>query len=75
MAGYTNNSIFLPAAGDYNGYDNISAGTWMYYFSSSLSDYPYNARGLSFMYGESGVPLGAAYSRALGTPIRPVCNK
>ncbi|MCI7338370.1 MAG: fibrobacter succinogenes major paralogous domain-containing protein [Bacteroidales bacterium] len=64
------NSIFLPAAG-YRNYDDLSnAGSYGYYWSSSLgTDYPSNAWGVSFDSGR--VRRGYGY-RYYGRSVRPV---
>ena len=70
-SGYTNKSIFLPAAGYRNGSSLYRAGSYGYYWSSSLStDYPSSAYGLYFYSG--GVDWDT-YSRYYGLSVRPVC--
>ena len=70
-SGYTNNSIFLPAAG-YRG-DSLfdDAGSDGYYWSSSLNtDGPYSAWGVYF---DSSYVLRSDSSRDSGLTVRPVC--
>ncbi|MCQ2069423.1 MAG: DUF1566 domain-containing protein [Bacteroidaceae bacterium] len=71
MSGYTDRSIFLPAAGyRYDTYFDY-AGSCGYYWSSSLyTDYPYSAWSVDF--GSSGVNAYIS-SRYLGFSVRPVC--
>ena len=71
-SGYTNKSIFLPAAG----YRSISslygAGSYGNYWSSSLyTDYPYYAYYLYF--NSSYVVWYDYYVRYYGHSVRPVC--
>ena len=69
--GYTKNSIFLPAAGyrDHIGLKN--AGSYGYYWSSSIgTDYPYDAYYLCFH--SSYVGRGDDLRFCL-RPVRPVC--
>ena len=64
------NSIFLPAAGG-RGYDDLyTAGSWGYYWSSSLrTDYPYYAYLVGF---HSGGVSRLGFNRYYGLPVRPV---
>ncbi|MGM9817931.1 MAG: InlB B-repeat-containing protein [Paludibacteraceae bacterium] len=63
------NHIFLPAAG-YRYYDDLYAGYYGYYWSSSLdTDYPYRARGVRFY---SDYVYGINYDRYYGYSVRPV---
>ena len=69
--GYTDRSIFLPAAGIYE-YDNKNVGTSGYYWSSNLDDTDSSwAQYISFSRSAS---LGT-YRRTLGQSVRPVCPK
>jgi len=71
-AGYTNNWIFLPAAG-YRNRDNIyEVGTYGYYWSSSLLSYPIDANGVRFYL--SGATSYGNF-RSSGQSIRPVLKK
>ncbi len=65
-----NNSIFLPAAGNrWNGMLK-NAGSYGYYWSSSLYEgYPYSAWGLRF---DCGYLLTILYDRGGGQSVRPV---
>lgn len=68
--GYTDRSIFLPAAG-YRGYSNLnSVGTLGYYWSSSLVRL--NSR-LAWLLVLDSRSLTAGSSRATGQSVRPVC--
>ena len=70
-SGYTNKSIFLPAAGYRNGSSLDSAGSYGYYWSSSLgTDHPDYARYLYFLSSRVG---WHNYFRGLGQSVRPVC--
>ena len=61
------NSLFLPAAGYYNNSDFSSAGSYGFYWSSSLyTDYPDAAWNFSSGFNMSG------YSRYYGFTVRPV---
>ena len=65
------NSIFLPAAGCRDDSSLSNAGSYGYYWSSSLrTDYPYYARGVYFYSSYVG-----RYSnfRIHGLSVRPVC--
>ena len=67
-SGYTNKSIFLPAAGYRYNSDLDGAGSSGDYWSSSLNTgYPYSAYGLYFYSGN--VRSGRYY----GQSVRPVC--
>ena len=72
-SGYTNKSIFLPAAG----YRNVSslyyAGSDGYYWSSSLlTDYPSNAWFVGFY---SDYVRSSPNGRYYGFSVRPVCTQ
>ena len=65
------NSIFLPAAGYRCDSPLYSAGSFGYYWSSSLyTDYPNGAYNLSF---DSNSVDWVYYNRNLGFSVRPVC--
>ena len=66
------NSIFLPAAG-YRGDSSLSsAGSYGYYWSSSLhTDYPDDA--CSLLFGSDYVDW-YGYYRYVGFTVRPVCQ-
>ena len=71
-SGYTNKSIFLPAAGCRYGSSLGDAGSYGLYWSSSLdSDYPDGAWGVYF--GSSNV-YRDFYDRYCGFSVRPVCQ-
>lgn len=70
-SGYTNQSIFLPAAGYYDDSSLRNAGSNGFYWSSSLSTgTPYDACRLKF--NSDGV-YSSNHSRYLGLSVRPVC--
>jgi hypothetical protein len=71
-SGYTNKSIFLPAAGIRSGSSLNSAGSSGYYWSSSLyTDYPGDAWRVEFY--SNGVGRNNGY-RLYGFSVRPVCQ-
>lgn len=73
FTGPNGNTLFLPAAGYYDGGGLYNAASCGYYWSSSLySDYPGYACGLYFNSG--GVSSGYAY-RCYGRSARPVKSK
>lgn len=68
--GFTNNSIFLPAAGNWCDTDILSNGDIGFYWSSSLnSEIPYHAYGVYFYLSYGDINYG---DRAYGRPVRPV---
>ena len=71
-SGYTNKSIFLPAAGFRNGSSLRSAGSYGQYWSSWLrTDIPNFAYDLYF---DSGSVRRNSSSRLYGFSVRPVCQ-
>ena len=71
-SGYTNKSIFLPAAGSRNDGSLNSAGSGGHYWSSSLyTDSPHSARRVSFY---SDIVLRYRDYRYYGFSVRPVCQ-
>jgi len=69
--GRNGNSIFLPAAGDWEEGNLVNVGMG-YYWSSTLSSYnPDNAQCMLFTSGSQRV---GSYHRYLGMPVRPVCS-
>ena len=65
-------SIFLPAAGGWDGTSLEDAGTYGYYFSSSLYPYyPYEAWSLSFS-NSGATSTNNYYYRCCGLSVRPV---
>ena len=69
--GYTDKSLFLPAAGYRNDSSLYSAGSNGFYCSSSLyTDDPYYAYGL---YSGSGYLYWDGITRHYGQSVRPVC--
>jgi len=72
VAGFTNRSIFLPAAGDRNGTMLRYVGSRGDYWSSSLDeDKAYNA--VILRISSYGMPL-TQDTRGLGLSVRPVCE-
>ena len=71
-SGYTDNWIFLPAAGGYRGGTHLSGvGSYGAYWSSSLNtSYPYHAYYLLFLSG--GDVRRNNYRRYCGHSVRPV---
>ena len=71
-SGYTNKSIFLPAAGYREDSTLRSAGSYGDYWSSSLyTDFPYYALGVTF---SSGIVYWNYHYRCCGLSVRPVCQ-
>lgn len=71
FTGPNGESIFLPAAGFYSSGSLNYAGSYGYYWSSSLStDYPNGAYYLYFNSGDVG--MGSSH-RDYGLSVRPVC--
>ena len=72
-SGYANKSIFLPAADFRDGSSLDGAGSYGYYWSSSLyTDYPSDAYLLSFSSGD--VDWRSYGYRDYGRSVRPVCQ-
>lgn len=80
FTGPNGNSIFLPAAGNRYGSELCGAGSYGYYWSSSLyTSYPVGAWGLYFYsdnYGQYDAPRFGVYyyDRCCGFSVRAVCN-
>ena len=74
VAGYTDNTIFLPAAGRRRnaGFD-LKDSNGMY-CSSSLADYSYYARYVNFYWAGDNFAIRSQDSRDNGYSIRPVSN-
>ena len=71
-SGYTNKSIFLPAAGYRDDSSLLDAGSYGNYWSSSLhTDDPYRAYGSYFNSSNVG---WCRNGRSLGQSVRPVCQ-
>ena len=70
-SGYTNNSIFLPAAGYRDGSALYRAGSRADYWSSSLD--PDNPDGAWFAWFNSSSVYRGCISRHFGHSVRPVC--
>ncbi len=70
---YSSNSVFLPAAGnyDYSEIDVLGQGRYTYYWSSTayLSDYAY------YLYFDSGVQSVSYGDRRRGLPVRAVLKE
>lgn len=69
ITGTNGNSIFLPAAGLRGYADLVDAGSWGYYWSSSLGESSDGAYGLLFYSSRMGWRLGYRYD---GFTVRPV---
>ena len=70
-SGYTNKSIFLPAAGYHDGYSFTNTGSCGFFWSSSLyTDYPSFAYKWNFC---SDDVSRDCLSRVFGFSVRPVC--
>lgn len=75
-SGFTDRSIFLPAAGYYDGTNKNRVGSYGVYWSSSLSTtsgFPIFAINHDFDFDTNGKGTGLR-DRSNGTPIRPVCS-
>lgn len=71
-SGYTDNSIFLPAAGCRSETNLADAGSYGYYWSSSLyTSFPTGAWSLYFYSDDAGT---SEYFRYYGFPVRPVSD-
>ena len=71
-SGYTNKSIFLPAAGCRYDSSLYYAGSYGYYWSSSLNtDNPYIA---CYLYFDSDIVVWSYSYRYIGFSVRPVCQ-
>ena len=68
--GYTDRSIFLPAAGYRNSTSSLSVGSNCYYWSRSL--YTNDSRE-AYCIGAGTLPLITCNARSNGFPVRPVC--
>lgn len=71
VKGPNGNSIFLPAAGYWSSASFLDAGSFGYYWSSSLSPENYRAVGISFNSGNTFTFNG---DRRLGCSVRPVAD-
>ena len=71
FAGPNGNSIFLPAAGRRYGSELSNAGSYGYYWSSSL--YAGGPYGAWYLYFHSGFYGMLNYYRRYGLTVRPVC--
>ena len=71
-SGYTNKSIFLPAAGYRNGSSLNNAGSYGYCWSSSLNTYSLGSAH-NLIFGSSGVGWYGS-NRCYGQSVRPVCQ-
>ena len=70
-SGYTGKSIFLPAAGYGSDSSLNSVGSVSFYWSSSLTGYPYKAFVLNFRSDNVG---RGEDNRVYGQSVRPVCQ-
>lgn len=71
-SGYTNNSIFLPAAGYYKGSSLERVGRYGNYWSSTLVSSSVNSAG-GIYFDSSDMMRGYDY-RCYGLSVRPVCQ-
>jgi len=69
--GYTDRSIFLPVAGYRDGPNLYGAGSYVYFWSSSLNTDNPN-RACDLLFGTSGHGT-SSYYRYYGRSVRPVC--
>lgn len=70
-SGYTDRSIFLPAAGYRDDKYSVGEGSSIFYWSRTLcTDYPDSAW---YLYYYSGDCRTGNYDRYSGLPVRPVC--
>lgn len=73
--GYTDKSIFFPAAGKrYNTMPLLSAETYGYYWSSSLYNGTNTNSAYCFRFCSTLAEWNLNYFRYYGLPIRPVCE-
>ena len=73
FTGPNGNTLFLPAAGSYDGITLEYSGIDGYYWSSELyDDYPYGARSIDFNADVIGWYYGDRY---YGTSVRAVKNR
>ena len=72
VTGPNGNSIFFPAAGNRNDSDLYNAGSYCYYWSSSLAGRQYVAYSWSF--DSSSVVGRGGHGRKFGLSVRPVCQ-
>lgn len=73
ITGYTDKSIFIPAAGYYNTSSRYDAGTYVYLWSSSL--YSGNVAYYTYCNSSSRYANGTGKYRNYGFSIRPVISK
>lgn len=74
MPGYEGNSIFLPAAGYYDGMDLLNVGEdYSYLWTSSLNE-SNSGYGKHLKFGQNGGNSGSYY-RCQGNTVRPVQSK
>lgn len=74
--GYTDNSIFIPAAGVHSGAMNLfSAGTYGYYWSSTIDPSSSQAEPWRVMFHSSSITKDSSEIRTKGFSIRPVYGK
>ena len=74
VQGFTDKSIFLPAAGLIMGNTRVNVGYAGYYWTSAL--YSSNVRhALSSTFDQNIIIRCLPHARILGLPIRPVCAK
>lgn len=74
IEGYTDRSIFLPAAGMRTYTGRYEAETRGYYYSSTLYDGNNPSYVYAIEFSSSGDHWNTYYERDYGIPIRPVCD-
>lgn len=71
VTGPNGNTIFLPAAGFWNGTSHLDEGTYGHYLSSSLAIRSDCMMSMRFTSGSIGADISGRY---YGEPVRPVCD-
>ena len=72
IVGYTNNSIFLPAAGHYGGKNTYDLNQMGMYWTSTLDKNSYaNIKACQLYFGDGSLQT-MSYDREIGMTIRPV---
>ena len=74
ISGFTDRSIFLPAAGRYYKTNNNNAGTWGSYWSNSVNKDDISTRAGVLAIGSDYAAVKITF-RIMGQSIRPVCCK
>ena len=74
ISGFTDRSIFLPAAGRYFRTNNYNAGTWGSYWSNSVNKDDISTRAGVLTIGSNHASVKITF-RIMGQSVRPVCPK